>query len=66
MDVDTHSFQADFAGFRGVIKELEHRLGALIMQVGHEHEMEEWNGTADTCSQQSDPHHVEQPDADWD
>jgi len=35
MDVDMPSFEADFAGFRAVIKELEHRLGALIMQVSY-------------------------------
>jgi hypothetical protein len=33
MDVDAPSFQADFNTFKNVIKELEHRLSALIVQV---------------------------------
>jgi hypothetical protein len=33
MDVDAKSFDQDFSGFRTVIKELERRLGAIIMQV---------------------------------
>lgn len=33
MDVDAPAFEADFSTFRDVIKELERRLGALIMQV---------------------------------
>eukprot|EP00879_Flechtneria_rotunda_P005416 GHRR01005708.1.p1 GENE.GHRR01005708.1~~GHRR01005708.1.p1 ORF type:complete len:1495 (+),score=578.36 GHRR01005708.1:300-4784(+) len=32
MDTDAPGFQADFTVFRDVIRELEHRLGALIMQ----------------------------------
>jgi hypothetical protein len=34
MDVDAKSFDHDFYQFRSVIKELERRLGAIIMQVG--------------------------------
>lgn len=33
MDVDAPGFEADFSTFRDVIRELERRLGALIMQV---------------------------------
>jgi hypothetical protein len=33
MDVDVPSFQVDFGTFKGIITELEHRLGALIVQV---------------------------------
>jgi len=33
MDVDAPSFHKDFTTFKDVIKELEHRLGALIVQV---------------------------------
>lgn len=33
MDVDAPGFEADFHTFREVVRELEHRLGALIMQV---------------------------------
>ena len=33
MDVDAPNFHSDFSTFKAVIKELEHRLGALIMQV---------------------------------
>lgn len=33
MDVDAPSFQADFNTFKNVIKELEKRLSALIVQV---------------------------------
>lgn len=33
MDVDAPQFQADFTTFKKAIKELEHRLGALIVQV---------------------------------
>jgi hypothetical protein len=32
MDVDAPGFEADFSTFRDVIRELERRLGALIMQ----------------------------------
>lgn len=33
MDVDVPDFHADFGTFKGIITELEHRLGALIVQV---------------------------------
>jgi hypothetical protein len=33
MDVDAPGFEADFSTFRDVIRELERRLGALIVQV---------------------------------
>lgn len=33
MDVDAPSFRRDFNTFKDVIRELEHRLGALIVQV---------------------------------
>lgn len=33
MDVDVPQFQADFTTFKHAIRELEHRLGALIVQV---------------------------------
>lgn len=33
MDVDAPQFQADFSTFKKTILELEHRLGALIIQV---------------------------------
>jgi hypothetical protein len=33
MDVDVPQFQADFSTFKRAIRELEHRLGALIVQV---------------------------------
>lgn len=33
MDVNAPSFHKDFTTFKDVIKELEHRLGALIVQV---------------------------------
>jgi hypothetical protein len=33
MDVDVPAFASDFEAFRAVISELEHRLGALILQV---------------------------------
>jgi hypothetical protein len=33
MDVDTLDFHADFGALRDVIHELEHKLGALILQV---------------------------------
>ncbi len=34
MDVDAKQFDEDFYGFRVVIKELERRLAAIIIQVG--------------------------------
>jgi hypothetical protein len=37
MDVNMKAFEVDFAAFRAIIKELERRLGALIMQVGPVH-----------------------------
>lgn len=33
IDVDVPQFQADFSTFKHAIRELEHRLGALIVQV---------------------------------
>jgi hypothetical protein len=34
MDVDVKAFEGDYAAFHRVIKELDMRLGTLIMQVG--------------------------------
>lgn len=42
MDVDAKQFDEDFFGFRVVIKELERRLAAIIIQVGRARGLGRW------------------------